>query len=94
MFGVLAFNPLLFTWLWPTGKRRLALLAAVGVTELGTAFDRALRPGTIPFVEDLMYSAIPVLFVTVLVMPVLSLARRFGWSKEEEVTRLFGKRDR
>lgn len=94
MYGVLAFYPLLFAWLWLTGRRLWALLGAVGVTVLGTSIDRALSPTAMPFIEDLMLSAIPVVVVTILSVAAFSLARRFGWLKQEEVTRLFGKRDR
>jgi type VI protein secretion system component VasK len=93
MYAVLAAFPLLFAWLWLTGRHALALLATVAAIIVATLIDRVLDAAAGPVLPELLKNAVPIAMVALVLIVILPLARRAGWIKDKEVQRLSG-RDR
>lgn len=93
MYAVLAAFPLLFAWLWLTGRRLLALAVTLMAIILATLIERMLDPAAGPLLPQLLQAAVPIALVALVLIVILPLARRAGWINDNDVQRLFG-RDR
>jgi hypothetical protein len=92
MYAVLAAFPLLFAWLWLTGRRALALVTAVVAIIVATLIDRLLEPIPGPLLDDVLSRTVPIAVVVIVLILVLPQAQRRGWLKDSDVERLFGGR--